>query len=154
MFVFQDHRAARFPKLHPLVQLRPPRGRLRAPCCVTHSRVRCHPSGREQLKPAIDDLASKAEPTAKDVTSNYIRPAGDAISDKAVPVTKQFAKEQFEPAVKQVRSQAPCVLHLPLAWPFVQGAAIWGLYDRPCPAAGLCCGSMPDLLEDELQWLL
>lgn len=119
---------------------------------MTYSFVRCHLSGREQLKPAIDDLASKAEPTAKDVTSNYIRPAGDAISDKAVPVTKQFAKEQFEPAVKQARSQvSTCCVMSTLGVACQCWSRHLGLvYDRPCSAAGRCCGSMPDLLKDEL----
>ena len=59
-------------------------------------------SGRERLKPAVDQAAGQVQPMTEDITRDVIRPGGEKISKHAVPVTKQIAEEQVQPAVDQV----------------------------------------------------
>lgn len=68
----------------------------------------CACSGRERVQPAVDELAAKAEPTAKDVTHGVIRPGGAAFAEHAVPATKAVASERIEPAVDAVRVLDTC----------------------------------------------
>ncbi len=59
-------------------------------------------SGRERLKPAVDQAAGQVQPMTEDITRDVIRPGGEKISKHAVPVTKQIAEQQVQPAVDQV----------------------------------------------------
>ena len=59
-------------------------------------------SGRERLKPSVDQAAGQVQPMTEDITRDVIRPGGEKISKNAVPVTKQIAEEQIQPAVDQV----------------------------------------------------
>lgn len=43
----------------------------------------------------MKDAAGKAEPMAKDFTSQTVRPAGDYVADKAVPLTKEYGERSF-----------------------------------------------------------
>jgi hypothetical protein len=45
-----------------------------------------------QFEPAVKDAAGKAEPAAKDFTSQTVRPAGDYVADNAVPMTQAYGK--------------------------------------------------------------
>ncbi len=45
-----------------------------------------------QFEPAVKDAAGKAEPMAKDFTSQTVRPAGDYVADNAVPLTKEYGE--------------------------------------------------------------
>ncbi len=51
-----------------------------------------------QFEPAVKDAAGKAEPMAKDFTSQTVRPAGDYVADKAVPLTKEYGERSCSPA--------------------------------------------------------
>ena len=45
-----------------------------------------------QFEPAVKDAAGKAEPAAKDFTSQTVRPAGDYVADNAVPMTQAYGE--------------------------------------------------------------
>ncbi len=51
-----------------------------------------------QFEPAVKDAAGKAEPMAKDFTSQTVRPAGDYVADNAVPLTKEYGERSCSPA--------------------------------------------------------
>lgn len=68
------------------------------------------------MQPAVDELAAKAEPTAKDVTHGVIRPGGAAFAEHAVPATKAVASERIEPAVDAVRVLDTCCTALHNKW--------------------------------------
>ena len=59
-------------------------------------------SGRERLKPAVDQAAGRVQPMTEDITRDVIRPGGKKVTEHAAPVTKQIAEQQVQPAVDQV----------------------------------------------------
>lgn len=56
-----------------------------------------------QFEPVVKDAAGKAEPAAKDFTSQTVRPAGDYVADNAVPMTQAYGEPC--PVVFRVLSQ-------------------------------------------------
>lgn len=59
-------------------------------------------SGRERLKPAVDQAAGQVQPMTENFTRDVLRPGGEKISENAVPVTKHIAEKQVQPVVDQV----------------------------------------------------